>query len=181
MTENEITIDLDKATNTFLAKIKEGTDVTEENLNDFKNMFQTACTDSICEIITEDEDNDDNIKEKKNGKKLSGYNIYMSKALSKKDKGGQQLQMKDAINNWNKMSEEEQNKWKILATEHNKKNNMNNNNKKKKLSGYNLFMQKKMKKIDKGGEAIPMSEAIKQWQNLTEDEKKVWNDKAKNL
>ena len=181
MNDNEINIDLNKATKAFLLLVKEQTEASDDNIELFKEMFQTACTEAIIENSDNEDNSEENKESKKTGKKLSGYNIYMKNALSKKEKGGQQLQMKDAINKWNEMSEKELNKWKALATEHNKNIINNNNNKKKKLSGYNLFMQKKMKKIENGGEGINMSNAIKMWQALNDEQKNEWKEKAKLL
>ncbi len=111
--------------------------------------------------------------------KLSGYNVFMSETM----KEGKS--MSEAVEAWKTLEETKKNEWKskaekknllmktsVLETKDEATKKTDKIRKTHKKSGYNLYMSDCMK-VQK----LKMAD-VPSWKDLSEKEKKKWNDKA---
>lgn len=185
-------IDINKAFQEFFKELATEFDATEENQfeqmkDTMQKCFLKACKNAITKkenisSSSSSEEDDDDKKNKKNTK-LTGYNIFMSQQMKNNGKS-----MKEAVSLYQQLSDDEKQKFKVIANKKNANNNKKNgkangngngDGEKKKLTGYNLFMSKAMSK--KEGRGLPLAEAVKEWQALSDNEKKEWKQKATEL
>ena len=126
------------------------------------------------------------------GKKLSGYNLFLSGAMKGALYDAKQS-MTEAVSLWQNLTQEEKDKWNEKAKNHNEQGDVDAQNPpkkpgkksakgKRKPSGYNLFTKAKMVELKENAEIEAkdrLKEIGRQWKELTQEERDEWNVQAK--
>ena len=126
-------------------------------------------------------------------RRKTGYNMYIKHQFSeakqntsKEDKGNSQELMAKFSKEWNQLSKEEKQPYLDMAEEVNTANGADTTSSKKasggkkRISGYNMFYRENKDEIKAGleeGEKL-MTKVGEAWRSLSDDEKKVWNERA---
>jgi hypothetical protein len=125
------------------------------------------------------------VKASKKGKKLSGYNLFISAAM-KGEYTGEKQSMADAVALWKGFDEDTKAEWKLKANEVNSQSDNSvslvKDKKQRKPSGYNLFTKAKMAELKEDSDILPkdrLSKIGQMWKGLNQEERDEWNKQAK--
>ena len=125
------------------------------------------------------------------GKKLSGYNLFISAAM-KGEVADEKLGMGEAVALWKALGDDSKQEWNEKAKQHNETSTggdvvkptktTKKSKGKRKPSGYNLFTKAKMAEL-KQDESILAGDRLKtigtMWKKLEPEERAEWNAEAK--
>lgn len=132
-----------------------------------------------------DKKNED--EESKSYKKKTPYNCFVQDKINDFVDVEQKNKMRLVGEAWKKCSAEEKEIYKKKSDDYNALHisktvvNKDKTKVKRGLSGYNYFIREKIKEMEGTSQKDKMLLSSKEWKSISEEDKKVWNEKAKKL
>lgn len=124
-------------------------------------------------------------KKKKVVRPKTGYNLFVADKIKEIKDVDQKEKMKHVGQLWKKASAKEKSKYTEMAaklkTEFEEANPVEKKKSKRGLSGYNVYMKKKIKEVEGENQKEKLLKVSSSWKKLSEKEKQKFRDEAKAL
>lgn len=179
-----------KAKESNINSEKSSEEVSEsENSSSKKTTNINKKEDNSSKDITTKDDLDKGSKSKKSERRTrnrTGYNVFMKEKMSEITGQDQKEKLKTISVLWNKLNEEDKQKYNTEALNHKKVDGKKNTNEKSKkkgknISGYNLFIKDSINTVEADSQREKMAEVGKLWREASKDVKDDYNAKAKSI